>query len=58
MCYKAYIFKILSKPISDSVITYTILFALLDSYSTLCTIFNSSPATSVGFSLSTNTVIT
>ena len=58
MCYKAYILKLLSKPISDSIITYTMLLVLLDSYSTLYTIFNSSPATLVGSSLSTNVVIT
>lgn len=56
--HKVYILKILSKPISDTVITYAMLFAFPNSYSTLCTILNSTPATTGGLSLSTDIVIT
>jgi len=58
ICYKTYILKILSKHISNAVIVYAMLLVLLDSYSTFCTILNSSSATIGSFSLSTNTVIT
>ena len=51
-------YSLIAKPISNSIITYTMLLALLDLYSTLCTIFNSSSAIPVDFSLSTNVVIT
>ena len=58
MCYKIYILKILSEHISDAITIHAILLVLPDSYSTFCTILNSSPATIGSFSLSTNTVIT
>ncbi len=48
----------LGEPISDAVIAHTMLFTLPDSYSTLFTILNSSPTTTDGLSLSTDTVIT
>jgi len=56
--YKAYILKTLSKPISDAIIAYAMLLAFPNSYSTLCTILNSTPATTGGLSLSTDIVIT
>jgi len=56
--HKAYILKTLGEPISDSVVAQAMLLALPDSYSTLRTILNSSPATAGGSSLSTDTVIT
>jgi len=58
MCYKIYILKTLSKHISDAITVHAILLVLPDSYSTFCTILNSTPATIGSFSLSTNTVIT
>ncbi|KAF5359861.1 hypothetical protein D9756_003190 [Leucocoprinus leucothites] len=58
MHHKAYILKMLGEPISDSVVTHTMLLSLPNSYLTLHTILNSSPATIAGSSLSTNTVIT
>jgi len=56
--HKVYILKILSKPISDTVIAYAMLLAFPNSYSTLCTILNSTPATTGGLLLSTDIVIT
>jgi len=56
--HKAHILKTLGEPISNVVIAHTMLLALPDSYSTLCTILNSTPATNAGLSLSTNIVIT
>ncbi|KAF5363875.1 hypothetical protein D9756_000060 [Leucocoprinus leucothites] len=58
MRHKAYILKTLGEPISDSVVAHAMLLSLPDSYSTLRTILNSSPATIAGSSLSTDTVIT
>ena len=56
--HKAHILKTLGEPISDVVIAHAMLLALSDSYSTLCTILNSTPAVTSGSSLSTNIVIT
>ena len=56
--HKAHILKTLGEPISDAVIAHAMLLALPDSYSTLRTILNSTPATTGGSSLSTDIVIT
>ncbi|KAF5345487.1 hypothetical protein D9756_011381 [Leucocoprinus leucothites] len=58
MRHKAYILKTLGEPISDSVVAHAMLLSLPDSYLTLRTILNSSPATIAGSFLSTDTVIT
>ena len=55
--HKAYILKTLGKPIFNTVITHAMFLALPNSYSTLCTILNSTSTTTGSLSLFTDIVI-